>query len=803
MGLLKQDLLYAIRSFIKRPAFTAVAVTTLALGIGLNSAIFSVVNSIILRPLPYKEPDRLVQIWSCDTREPEKNIVVSPADFLDWRKQSHSFEAMCAYNIGLFDLTTAEGTFQIGGAVVTTNFFETIGVPLLLGRMFTEEEEQSNSNHVIIVSYSFWQGRLGGRPDIIGQKLTLNEIPHTIVGVLRPDYRHPEPTWKQTAEIWQPLTLKEGSGRGARYMRAIGRLKQGVTIEQAQAEMTMIASQLAQAYPRYNSYRGVNLVELHKQYTGDFNLAMLVLQGAVGFVLLTACANIANLLLARNIAREKEIAIRLALGASTIRLIRLLLVESLFLAGLGGLIGLLLAFQWVNLLSSFAPRELTRLSDIRLDSRVIGVTLLSLLITTLLFGIAPTWQAAKTNINEALSGNNHAIRGYNVRRLIVAIEIALATVLLIGSGLTLRSIMNLQNVKLGFNPENLLTMQVGCPSSKHGDDFQVAGFYQQVLTRIEALPGVEGAAITSSLPMVGFNDTKTGFTIEGHPIPDTDTKPIAGFRSISPGYFRAMGIPLVKGRAFTEHDTANSPAVVIVNEHFAHRYFLDADPIGRKIIPKIGSESPKEIIGVVADFRHKGLQTTAEPEMYFPHAQNVWSSMSLVVRTSGEPERLMATVQQAIWEVNKSASLAQVRTMKQILSELVSRPRFNLLLLSIFSLVAVILATVGVYGVMSYAVTQKTREIGVRLALGAQPSDVRKLIIWQGAQLTIIGVALGLVAAFGLTRLMSSLLYGISVTDPLTFAGVAVLLSVVALLSCYLPALRASKMDPMVSLRYE
>ena len=801
MDHLIQELRHAIRSLIRKPGFALAAVITLAIGIGLNSAIFSVVNSIILQPLPYRDPDRLVQIWERDRREGSEDSVVSPADFVDWQKQAQSFESISAYRIWRPELAGANGTVQLAGALVSNNFFETLGVTPLLGRTFAPEEGQPDKGRVVVVSYNFWQSRLGGRPDVIGQTLTINENPYIMIGVLRPDYRHPEPKWDQTAELWRPLALREGAERGSRYLRAIGRLRQGATRQQAQAEMTAIASRLEQAWPATNTNVGVSIVPLHKQYTGNVRLALLVLQGAVAFVLMIACVNIANLLLARLAVREKEIAVRSALGAGKARLIRLLLTESMMLAITGGVVGLMLAYQGVNLLSSFAPRDLTRLSDIKLDGQVLIFTTALSLLTMLFFGAAPALHAVRTNINEALKGGRGAARGQGLRKYLVVAEIALALVLLVGAGLMLRSLIHLQSVRLGFNSDNLLTMQIGVPRSI--EDHQIASYYQQLLARLEALPGVHSAAITSSLPMGGLNNTLTQVSIDGRPAPNLGKTSMAAYRPISPNFFRTMGVPIIKGRIFTERDIKDSTQVVIINETFAHRYLTGADPIGQKITPGFGQKGPREIVGVVLDFRHEGLEIAAEPEMYIPHAQDAWDIMALVVRTEGKPESSVAAIQNAIWSAEKNASLAQVRTMEQILYDLVSRPRFNLLLLSIFSIVALILAAIGVYGVMSYTVAQSTREIGIRMALGAQAREVLRLIIRQGMVLTLIGIVIGSATAFGLTRLMSSLLYGVSANDPLTFAGVTLLLAGVALLACYLPARRAAKIDPMVALRDE
>ncbi|MGH9839280.1 MAG: ABC transporter permease [Blastocatellia bacterium] len=726
---------------------------------------------------------------------------MSPADFLDWREQARSFESLSAYNVSSSALATADGTVQIYGAAVMSNFFEMLGIAPLLGRTFAPEEGQPGTPRVVIVSYDFWRQRLGGRPDVIGQALVLSDVPCTIIGVLGPGYRHPEPMWDQTPQYWRPWALQEGINRKSRYLRAVGRLKQGVAIEQAQAEMNAIAIRLEQAYPESNTHRGVSLTPLHKQFTGDVRLLLLILQGAVGFVLLIACVNVANLLLARMAAREQEMAIRAALGAGHWRLVRLLLTECFLLALLGGAAGLLLARWGIDLLISLAPREYFRLTDVRPDGWSLIFTMALSLFTVLLFGLAPGWQAARINLNEALSGSRQTMRGGRLRGFLVVTEVALALVLLLGAGLMLRSLAHLQNVRLGFNPDKLLTMQI---IARRIQDDQIASFYDRLLARVETLPGVESAAITYSLPMTILNNMSTDVEIVGRADSSNGISPTASYRSVSPGYFRVMGVPLLSGRMFNERDSKDAAPVIMINEVFARRFLAGGNPIGQKIVSGLsakGGREPREIVGVVASNRHAGLQIEPEPEIYVPYGQDAWNIVMLAVRTEGKPERMATAVQSAIWELNRGASLPLVRSMDQILWELVARPRFNLLLFGVFALVALVLATMGVYSVMSYTVAQTKREIGIRMALGAQPRDVLRLVIRQGMALTLLGIALGLLASFGLARLLQSMLFGVSAADPLTFAVITILLAFAALSACWIPAWRATKVDPMITLR--
>ena len=799
MRSLLQELRYSLRMLAKKPGFTTVAIITLAAGIGLNTAIFSVVNSILLRPLPYKEPERLVQVLETSSANPASGV--SPNNLIDWRKQARSFEEMGAYWFWLFTLTGTSEPTEVSGMKVSANFFTVLGVTPLMGRTFLPDEDRADKSRVVVVSHGFWQRRFGGSGDVIGKTLKLDDGSFTVIGVLRPDFRQSELATNYNAEVWTPLEIDPAANlRGNRFLSSIARLKSGVSFEQAQAEMTTIARQLEQAYPNTNKDRGVNLVPLHQQVTGNIRWTLVVLQFATGFVLLIACTNVANLLLARVTAREKEMAIRSALGAGRWQLVRLLLAESLVLSVTGGAIGLLLARWGVDLLVSVAPRDIPRLDEIALDTRVLGFTLLLSLLTVVLFGLVPAWQSARVNLNEALKESGRgATRGHGLRGALVVAEIALTLVLLAGSGLLLRSLIRMQNVDLGFNHENLLTMRVSLLDSKYAERRQIADYYEQLLSRVEKLPGVESAAITSSPPMIRMGNFLSPFEIEGQPT-EPARRPSARYGAISSDYFRAAGIPLIRGRAFNERDTRDATAVAIINDNFARRYFPNTDPLGKRIV--IGRIN-REIVGVVGNIKHRSPTESEEEKLYAPHTQNPQGTVTLFIRAAADPNNLVTAASKAVWAGDPDAAVSTVATMDQLLSDAVSRPRFNALLLGIFSIVALILASVGIYGVMSYTVTQSTRELGIRIALGAQPRDVLKLVVGQGLVLTLIGLGLGLAGALALTRLMGKLLYGVAPTDMLTFAGVSGLLVTVALLACYLPARRAMKVDPMVALRYE
>ncbi len=804
MQTLWQDLRYGLRMLIKHPGFAAVAVSALALGIGANTAIFSVVNAVLLRPLPYRNPERLVMVWE-DHRGrggPEREWL-SPADWQDWREQNQVFERIAAMLDWGPTLTGQAEPESLVGAAVSHDMFAALGSEPTLGRSFRPEEDRAGAERVVVLSHGLWQRRFGSDPRIIGQALMLSGDSYTVVGVMPAGFKFPVIA---NAELWRTLrpALNPGCQRGCVVLRAIARLKPEATLERARTEMTAIARRIEEQYPQSNKGVGATLIPLHEQLVGNLRDAMLVLLGAVAFVLLIACANVANLMLARSAAREKEMAIRAALGAGRTRIVRQLLTESVLLALVGGALGLLLAYWMVDLLVSFSPPSALRVDEIAIDGRVLGFTLGLALLTGLVFGLAPAVQVSRTDLNHSLKeGGRDApsgARGGRLRGALVAAELALALMLLVGAGLLIKSFVMLQRVDPGFNPDQVLTLNVALPSINYPDRPQITAFYTQLLDRIKALPGVQSVGTTSSLPL-GGNDSDTDFVIEGRPPSPPGQQPVAWYGLVSPDYFRALGMRLVRGRVFTERDDEKASRVVIISEAMARRYFPAEDALGKRL--GTGPNAWREIVGVMADVKQFGLEIDARPTMYLPDRQSPARAMTVVVRTTAEPLQLAAAVRAAVWEGDKNLAMAKVMPMAQLVSTSIAQPRFILLLLGIFAGVALALAAVGIYGVMSYTVTQRTREIGVRMALGARPRDVLRLVVGQGLLLTALGVGIGLAGAVGLTRLMRTLLFGVQPTDPATFALIALLLAGVALLACYLPARRAAKVDPMVALRYE
>jgi len=802
-----QDLRYGARVLLKNPGFTLIAIITLALGIGANTAIFSVVNTALLHPLPYKEPDRLVMLQG------EPWMQVEP--FLYWREHSQVCEGITAFDGAAFTLTGSTQPERVDGVYVSSDYFQRLGVAAVSGRTFLPEEDRAGKNQVVLLSHGLWQRRFGGDPSIVGKTLTMNDKSYTVVGIISTGSQFftndDSLRFVGRAELWAPLVLStiNPDSEGKRYVAPVARLKPEVTLQQAQAELDTLINRLKQEHPDFFPtdlrWGGVKLSLLLTQVVQHFRLSLLVLFAAVGFVLLIACANVANLLLAHAMARQKETAIRAALGASRFRLVRQFLAESVLLSVLGGSLGLLLAQWGLDLIVALIPGDIPRVEKISIDQTVLVFTLMVALLTGLVFGLAPALAASKPDLHEMLKeGGRTSTGGIGRNRtlsLLVVSEAALALVLLIGAGLMIHSFLRLNSVNPGVNPENVLTMSIALPKTKYSTDDQVRLCYQKMLQRIEALPGVLSAGTTGALP-VSARWGGTGITVEGRSeVQGTNQD------TISPDYFRATGIPLLEGRYFTERDVAGAPAVTIINKALARRYWPGESPLGKRI--EVASNKQwLSVVGVVGDVKRQGLEAETEPGYFTPHLQppagrHLHSGWNLVVRTASDPMSLAAAVQREVWAVDKDQPVTNIQTLEQVISDSIAPLRFRTLLLGLFAVVALVLATVGIYGVMAYAVTQRTHEIGIRMALGAQQRDVLKLVIGQGMRLALIGIALGLLAASALTRLVKSLLFGVSATDPVTFVIVATLLAGAALLACWLPARRATKVDPMIALRCE
>ena len=819
---------------LKRPGFTAAVVLVLASGIGANTALFSVVSAVLLRPVPWKDPERIVNVWETNLKRGEDNALVSAVNFLDWRDQNRVFEHVAGWRFLYLNLTGRDEPVRVQGLTISPSYFPLLRVEAALGRTFLPGEEQPGHGKVVVLSYGLWQRRFGSDPGIIGQQIAVEGEPYTVVGVLPSDFRIFR-VLNRELDIYIPLTLdhtqlrREGmtAETGTRsdseqIMFVYARLKPGVSLEQAQAEMDTFYRRLEQEHPRANSGLGVKLVSLPVQWSEGFRPTLLMLLAAVGFVLLIACANAANLLLARTTVRQKEMAIRAALGASRLRLIRQLLTESLLMALLSGAAGLLLAHWGIDLLNGLIPyTAVNRADEFRLDVSVLGFNLMISLLTGVVFGLAPALRSSRLDLTESLKGEGGSApsgaRGGRLRNLLVISEITLAVVLLIGAGLMIRSVLRLHSVDRGLNTDKVLTMQVFLPRAKYPGGRQVASFYQRVLQRIQTLPGVESAgAIT--YPPLGLISPTVPFIIEGRTSPTPEEAPVAQYAVISPEYFRAVGMPLLAGRQFTEQDADEARGVVVISASMAGRFWPDEDPVGKQIraqfpemraywVPE-SNNLPLTIVGVVGDVKQDGIMGVPQdelnlPQLYLPYLQNPSSIMHLIVRTSSDPMPWAAAVRREVYAVDNDQPVFDVKTMDEVAAESFSRPRVLTFLLGTFAALALVLAAAGIYGVMSYSITQRTHEIGIHMALGAGQRDVLKLIVRQGMTLTLTGVAVGLIAAFAVTRVMSSLLYGVGATDPITFMGVSVLLTGVAFVACYMPARKATKVDPMIALRHE
>jgi len=801
-----QDLRYGARMLRKNPGFTAVAALTLALGIGANTAIFSVINHLLLLPLPYPESQRIVDVWHTPPQESFPGLdrfSVSPANYLNWKSQNEVFEQMAIYQYASFSLSAGDDPVPVIGAVVSSDFFSVLRSSASLGRVFLPEEERPGRDQVVVISQGLWRRVFGANPNLIGQTLILNSRRITVVGVMPAGFQFP-----REAELWAPLAWddQERQTRSIHDYQVIARLKPNISLAKAQAEMNMISSRLEREYPEADKGWGAVVIPLQEDLVGDIRPALRVLFSAVGFVLLIACANVANLMLARGANRRKEIAIRLALGAPRARIFRQLLSESLLLAAGGGVLGLFLAGWGIEALARLGSDGLPNPGEIGIDRWALGFTLLVSFGAGIVAGIAPAFQLSAAGASEALKQDTGRTGGASAKqgvlKALVVSEVALSLILLIGAGLMIRSFWKLRQVNPGFDPSDTLTMSVGLSPTKYADPRQQAAFFDRALEQVRALPGVVSAGGTTTLPLAGGGSTQP-FTVEGRPASAVAEQPMALTRYISPDYFRAMGIPLREGRFFGDQDRENRVPVVIISEAMARQFWPGENPIGRRMTPSFHlGQGPREIVGVVGDVKG-GLDADASATMYLPYKQAPRPYMTLVARTASDPQYFVRAISRAIFTVDKEQALQNVRTMEQAIAASVSDRRFNMTLLIAFASLALVLAAVGVYGVMNYSVTLLRREIGVRMALGAQLSDVLKLVIGQGMKLAFVGVALGLVASVALTRTMKNLLFGISATDPATFAAIALLLTAVALLACFVPARRAAKVNPVIALRGE
>jgi putative ABC transport system permease protein len=803
MQTLLQDLRYGARMLVKQPGFTLIAVLTLALGIGANTAIFSIVNAVLLRPFAYPAPERLVIVQE---RYTAGGMTVSYPNFADWQAQQTVFEGISAVRGNeSFNLTGTGEPERLSGRLVSAAFLSTLGIKPQLGRDFLAEEDQPGAAPAVMLSYGFWQRRFGNDPSVIGKQLTLNNQSYTVIGVTPANFQYGLP-----ADVTVPINLQAERFRNRGSDPGIGvvaRLKPNLSQQQAETEMNAIAARLEQQYPATNKGRRVLLTPLHESVVGNVRQPLLILLGAVGLVLLIACANVANLLLVRAASRQKEMAVRVALGASRATLVRQLLTESVLLAALGATLGILLAFWGTSLIAAQLPEGIPRLQEARVDAPVLLFTLLVSLLTGLLFGLFPALQASRPNLTEGLKEGERGSSGtrQRLRSTLVVAEVALTLTLLVGAGLLVQSFRRVLAVDPGFTPNNLLTMQV---SVNNPDGQQIANFFEQLQQNVRHLPGVKAVAVSNGLPFEGANHPT--FLIEGRPIPKAN-KPNGQRYTVSPDYFQTLGIELLKGRVFSVQDTRDSPRVIVIDESLARQYFPDEDPIGKRIKQSVDSPS-LEIVGVVRHVEPYGLDREASGVAQFYNNFNQTPLQSLpggvrrinvLVRTEVEPLGLVSAVRAQIAALNKDQAVFNVRTMEQAVAQSIAPRRFSMLLLMVFALVALALASLGIYGLLSYTVAQRAREIGVRMALGAQGSDVLRLMIRQGMKLVFVGIAIGLAASLALTRTMKTLLFGISASDPLTFAGIALLLTFVALLACWIPARRATKVDPLTALRTE
>ena len=802
-----RDLRYAGRMARKNPGFTAAVAMTLALGIGANTALFSICNAVLLKPLPYSDPEHIVMLWEQLPGNPF--VPVAPANFTDWRAQSVAFSEVAAINpFPSFILSGAGESVRLRGAAISWNFFSLLGTQITMGRSFLPEEDQPGRNRVAILPYSIWANRFGASPDIIGKSVTLNDLNFTVVGILPRDFefvgKASDFQARNEFDIWVPLALNQNPSRGTHPLRVFARLKMGTTLSQAQANLNMVAANLARAFPEDNKDRGIGAVPLVQQITADVRPALLTLLGAVGFVLLIACANVANLLLTRGAMRQNEMAVRAAMGASRREVAQQLLVESLLLALAGGFIGLLLAVAAVRVVVPFLPADLARAGGVAVDLRVMVFTVSITLAAGILFGLAPLFQTRYVNANDALKQGTR-IAGSLQTRLrsgLVIGQMAITLVLLIGGGLLAKSFWTLLHVPPGFRTDHLLTARLTLARSRYPDAARIANVQRDLIEQLRGVPGVRFAGLAAYLPLSG-DDNGWAFFIQGRPPLPKGVYDVAKYRPVSHGYFETIGMPMIRGRDFIAADTQDAPFVVVINESMARVYWGQQDPVGQRL--RFGNETWRTVIGVVGDVRHESLDRDLKPEMYVPFAQapQPESISTIVVRTAGEAPAFTTGLRAAVSAIDPALPLDQVRTMEQIVWSSVGEPGFRTIVLGVFATLALAMASIGIYGVTNYSVTQRTREFGVYIAIGATTRDVLRLVLGKAALMIIAGLALGLLASVGLTRLIARFLYGVTALDPLTFVMVPLFLFAVAFLASYLPARRATKVDPMVALRYE
>jgi len=795
---LAQDIRYGARMLLKQPGFSLIALITLALAIGANTAIFSVINGVLLRPLPFKDSERLVMVWNVGAEVAGGDRTpLAVADLLDWRAQNRTFESVGAFQSGSFNYSGGETPEQVRGISVTSNFLSLMAVGVQLGRGFEPGDEQVGAPRVVLVSDRFWRTRFNADQQVVGRTINLNGAPTTVIGVMQGNFSFPN----RENDLWRAIQLDAPTRRGPYFLRGLGRLKDGVTIHQARADTQAMKSSFDGGNFNFN------VLVINEFLVGDIRPTLIALLVAVTLVLLIAAVNVANLTLVHAASRFKEISIRAALGASRLRIIKRLLTESLLLAIAGGTLGTLLAWWGVSLLVQLAPANLPRLDDIRIDGWVLGWTALVTVLTAVVFGLAPALQSSRLNLNETLRDGARTTEGSGRRRgrnALVVIELALAVMLLSGAGLLIKSLWRLQQVDLGINPDKVLTMQITLRGQRYQEPTQVLDFSERFLTQVKSIPGVGVAALSNSLPP-DETDFSSDFRIEGRSQPPDAEPQIAYFNRVSPDYFQALGIPLRSGRHFSSADSATSPGVTLINDTLRRRFFRNEDPVGKRI--NLGSEAQpiwSQIVGVVGDVKYNGMAEDVQPAIYQPVAQEPAWGIALIIKSDvADSSSLTSAVRNELRKIDPDLPLTQVYTMDERVSVAIAQPRFRTSLIALFAVVALILACVGIYGVVSYSVSQRTHEIGIRMALGAQTGDVLQMVIKQALLLAAVGVALGLVASFALTGLLSKLLFGVTPTDLPTFVSVGVVLAVTALVASYLPARRAAKVDPLVALKYE